>query len=386
MLRKRFLMLLIALLSVFCLPLKKQFHSSAMWAGYHLNHFARELGKDIEKLSRPLSHNLDFFPERLKNVAHLLTAPPLAVAGLPLSLFFFTLAAATDSRLEIIQPETQVSQVFGKTFSLMSLNSCFQEGPFAPLTGGMTSPFEPVGNYPTRISAVADWIGSSQTSPDIFVGQEFYDIRIQDAFVEELKKQGYHYFILDRAPHPVLFNSGLFVASKRELGDISFIPFALEDRQGVAKFSQQGAVVFHILDEKKRPVLRVINTHLNYGEGQENQEARNLQLKKYLLPLLSESTIPSLLVGDLNFDTTDLSVKQAAGLEGYVNVFEGKITSTDEGKIALRGKQDPIALEKIDGLIIDPAAVYISQARVDRVEMDGILLSDHFSLSATIQS
>lgn len=377
--------------------IKEAVHSHSMWAGYHANHFAQRLGKDLEKLTRPFASNQTSsflnITEKIKRSAHVLSMAPLSLFGIPLSLLFFSLATSTsDSRLEVIAPDDETPlPPQSKQLTLMSLNSCFQEGPFAPLTGGVASPFEPAGNHPTRIGAIADWVASSQlgpnqTSPDVLVGQEFHDLKAQDAFVEEMKNQGYRYFILDRAPHPLLNNSGLFVASKRELGQVTFIPFAIEDRAGLAKGTQQGALMFNILDDQKQPIVRIINTHLNYGDGPENQDARNRQLKKHILPLFSDVSTPSILVGDFNFDTSIPALKEAAGLKGYVNAVEGMATCTDEGKILLQGKEEPPTLEKIDALFANSHALRISWVQVEKLEVNGTLLTDHFSLSATIEA
>lgn len=373
---------------------KETVHSYSMWAGYYSNSFARHVGKDLEKLTRPFSSDeASQITERFKLFAHSLALAPLSIFGLPLSLVFFSMASSTsDSRLEVISPENEPAiPANPKQITLMSLNSCFQEGPFAPLTGGVVAPFEPAGNHATRIAAVADWVASSevgpnQTSPDVLVGQEFHDLKAQNAFVEEMKKQGYSYFILDRAPHPVFNNSGLFVASKRKLGQVAFIPFPIEDREGLAKGTQQGALVFSVLDDKEQPIVRIINTHLNYGEGPENQEARNRQLKNHIVPLFSDTSTPSVLVGDFNFDTSPPLAKEGAGLKGYINVFEGMDTCSNEGKILLRGKKGPPELEKIDVLFANSHAMRISHVQVEKLEVNGTLLTDHFSLSATIDA
>jgi endonuclease/exonuclease/phosphatase family metal-dependent hydrolase len=381
--------------------IRETISSHSMWAGYASNHFAREFGKDIERMTRPFKYNQpgfaptapQEFAERLKRSFHVMICAPLSLLGIPLSFLFFSIASLTaESRLEIKKTDQPPPRPINeREVTIMSINSCFQEGPFAPLTGGIVPPLEPVGNDASRVAALAHQIatskmGSAQSSPDILVGQEFHDLKSQDIFVKEMQKHGYNYFILDRAPHPVLNNSGLFVASKRELGQISFIPFPIEDRNGLAKGTQQGAIAFSVLDHQKQSLLRIFNTHLNYGDGPENQEARNRQLKKHIIPQFRNSDVPSILVGDFNFDTADPSIKKAAGLDGYTNVIEGQITCSDEGKILLRGKTTPPELEKIDALIANSQAVNISQIQIEKLEANGTLLSDHFSIRATIET
>lgn len=361
---------------------------SAMWAGYYSNHFARALGRDYERISRPLKcaeHDYQPTPwqeiaERVGCLVRMSIFVPLSLLALPCSIFFYAISYFTNAqRLEIIEPETKCAESLrDRQVSVMSLNACLQEGPFAPLTGGVVPPFAPVGNHPSRIAALARCI----TSPDVFVGQEFHDLSAQDAFVEELKKQGYRYFIIDRAPHPICVNSGLFVASKRALSDISFIPYPFKDRVGLAKGTQQGVLAFSVLGSQGKRVLSILNTHLNYGSGAENQAARNRQLRNHAIPHFRKRH-PSLLIGDFNFDTSSPLAKSASGLRGFVNVCEGQVTCTDEGKAHLRGRKGPPDLEKIDAVIAN--SVRITNVNIRKLQEGGSLLSDHYAVHCTAQ-
>jgi hypothetical protein len=127
---------------------------------------------------------------------------------------------------------------------------------------------------------------------------------------------------------------------------------------------------------------------LNYGDSEENQKARNRQLKRHVIPLLQRG--PSVLFGDLNFDTSKVS-KAASGLQGFTNALEDLPTCTDEGKHTLRGKNrnpggKPCAecKESIDGLIYDPKRVSVSNCVVKPLCRNHQLLSDHFATVATI--
>jgi hypothetical protein len=116
--------------------------------------------------------------------------------------------------------------------------------------------------------------------------------------------------------------------------------------------------------------------------------ARNRQLKRHVIPLLQRG--PSVLFGDLNFDTSKVS-KVASGLHGFTNALEGLVTCTDEGKHTLRGKNrnsggKPCAdcEESIDGLIYNPNRVSVSNCVVKPLRRNQQLLSDHFATIATV--
>lgn len=377
--------------------LKEGLKTACIWSGYQANHFTRKLGRDIERVTRPFKYGekgycetpFQELTERIKRVTHSLICLPASILGVPLSILFSSIAnSMTDLSIQVIYPENEIGKSHTeKQISIISLNSCFQEGPFAPITGGVVPPFDPVGKHPSRVAAVAHWIGSlkvgpNNSSPDVFLGQEIHDLNAQTAFIEELKKLGYCYFIVDRTPHPVFMNSGLFVASKKKIGNVSFISFPFKDRAGLAMGSKQGALCFSILDENNKEVLRIFNTQLNYGYGPDCQAARNRQLA-HIIPHLNNSKIPTILAGDLNFDTSG-ETKKDAGLEGFTNIYEGKITCTSEGTLLLRGAAGEPEFETIDGIVTNHQDIQFSDVKIEKLELEGYLLSDHYALEAII--
>lgn len=266
----------------------------------------------------------------------------------------------------------------------MSLNVCFQD-PWAPLTGGVVQPFEPLDHHQTRIAAIVAAIATED--PHVFLGQEFDNLGAQDRCIDLLKGKGYSYFLRDLGSNDPLRNhSGLFVASKVPFQHVELISYPDEDRSGLAKWSNQGALTISL--SLQDGILNIINTHLNYGEGEKNQEARNRQLSRHIAPLLQQKN--TILVGDLNFSTALVPLDKV-GLSGYFNAIENETTCTDAGKHTLRGKSlmpnnRPCTecKEQIDGLIYNSKEIALSEVHIKPLTAHEQLLSDHYATVATV--
>lgn len=356
------------------------------YMGYYGNSFARESARNIERLARPMPQGVDYWSEVGERVKRVVATPfslPLAAAlAIPSLACYFLAAMLGRGRIEFIKPEF-LTDWTGRSVKVMSLNACFQD-PWSPLTGGVVPPFDPVGHYSSRIAAVVDAV--ARQSPDLFMGQEFDNLGAQDKFIRLMRQRGFRYFLRDLgSSHPIQNPSGLFVASKLPLQNIQFVPYPDKDKAGGAKWSAQGALAFAVsvggLD------LRLVNVHLNYG-GEENQGARNRQMKNHVAPLLAGR---SALFGDLNFNTSEVDLGDL-GLPGFVNELEGQVTCTDAGKHELLGKSlypngKPCedCREKIDGLIYRPDQIQVTDCSLIPLISAGKPLSDHYATVATLQ-
>ncbi len=367
--------------------------SLTMWLGHYSNAPTRQLGRDLERLSRPLKHNEHGYEEtpcnegshRVRRFFQVLALAPVAPIGSILGFGLFSVAGMIstyyDSRLEI---DDMNAEAIGKkrTFHLLSLNVCFQEGPFAPIAGGVIPPLDPVEDHPSRATAIAHWIGTQLMAPDIFLGQEFTGLAAQDAFVAELKNHGYRYFVIDRAPHPFLMNSGLIVASKYKLSNVSLTPFSYSDRYGGGKIVQNGAIHFSLTDNNK-PVLSLLNVHLNAESGPDADNTRYDQLQNYVIPQLRNTDTPTVLMGDLNFDTSTPGSKEQAGLDGLINICEGENTWTNKGVVHLRGGNNPVVYESLDAIIANSTEIELLTRKISQVAIGNALLTDHYAVGVT---
>lgn len=354
------------------------------YAGYYGNWCARGSVRCIERLTHPMPRDRASWwgesVERVGRAALAVILVPLAAAfSIPALACYGLATLAGRGRFELIQlqPEEPDARLAGRLIGVMSWNACLQD-PWSPLTGGVTPPQEYVTVQQTRVAAVAQMI--AQTNPVLFLGQEFESLGAQDEAIRCLRAQGFRYFLRDTgANDPIRNNSGLFVASKIPLENIQFRPYPSEDRAGLAKWSNQGALTFTVRvgDED----VRFVNVHLNYGEGPEDQAARERQLARHVAPLLEGHSV---CFGDLNFDTS--TCEQLPGLAGFKNELEGRVTCTDQGKHTLRGKVIPPegcpdCAEKIDGIIYHPQSIKVSEVQL----IQNPTLSDHFASVALVQ-
>jgi endonuclease/exonuclease/phosphatase family metal-dependent hydrolase len=359
-----------------------------IYSGYYANEFARMSFRSIERLTRPMSQGDSYWTEigeRIqKTVSVIFSIPLAAVLFIPAFSCYALAACIGRGRFEYLQPKLPENSWQEQSVKVMSLNAAFQD-PWSPLTAGVVPPFERVADCASRVAAVANAI--AQENPVVYLGQEIDDLRTQDKLIQLMKLKGFHYFFRDLGDDPTKNHSGLFVASKVPLQDIKFVPYLAEDRAGLAKWSQQGVLAFSILLRGRD--LRLVNVHLNYGEGQKNQEARNRQLTRYVLPLLNREN--SALFGDLNFNTALVGPAVLKPLR-FVNVIEGRVTCTDAGKHPLRGKSmkpdgKPCAdcEERIDALICNPDQIQVLDVKVKPLTLGGQPLSDHYATIATLQ-
>ncbi len=335
-------------------------------AAYASNHFARKFGRDLELITRP-GANLPFLA---------LTLPmtlSLTAAGFAWHALFTTInIALPGGHVKFIEGNT--SKTLPSTLKFMSYNACLREGIIAPYTGGIVPPFEAVEGFPSRVDAIAHYVGKE--SPDIFFGQEFNDLKSIETFIDILKTYGFTDFAYDNILYPLNIQSGLLIASKSKLASPVFIAFPFEDRLGIAKLARRGVLSCSLLNEQNQPILRLYNTHLDAGT---DQNTRNRQLTKHILPAFENEKLTAILAGDLNFDTAEYS--QEAGLENYHNILEGMVTCNNEGKIKLRGEKFA-TLEKIDGIIANKP-IHFSNIQAVQVKSFDDILSDHYAVSAT---
>jgi len=359
------------------------------YIGYYANAFARIFIRSIEYLTRPMPQGNSYWievVERVKKIVSAIFSIPLAAALFIPAFACYSIAACSgEGRFTYVQPESPANFWQERSLKVVSLNACFQD-PWSPLTGGVVTPFEPVGHCASRIAAVVNAV--AQENPVVCMGQEFESLGAQDEFTRLMQQKGFRYFLRDLGSNdPIRNNSGLFVASKVPLQNVEFVPYPAEDRAGLAKWSGQGALTF--TTPVRGQNLRLVNVHLNYGEGQENQEARNRQLKRHVVPLLNRGN--SALFGDLNFDTASVE-RATSGLLGFINALEGQVTCTDAGKHALRGKSmnpdgHPCTdcQERIDALIYNPNQMQVLACEVKPLVLEDQLIADHYLISAILQ-
>jgi len=283
--------------------------------GYWVNYPARILGHSLEVLTRPLKYGQhgyenSYSAELIKRVRSCFSAAialPTVIVGFPLASALFTISHLLHfSPIQFTTYETQDKNEDNKAkektnFSVLFLNTCLQGGPFATLTGEVTSLHERFNKiYSSRVDAIVDFVKKDCNAPDVLCFSEVHDLYAIDKLKENLKKEGYSYFITDIPTHPICINSGLFVASKIKIGKRHFEPYPLKHRSGVHLGALQGCMIFDLMDEQNQKITTIASTHLNYGNRKEDQASRDAQFNHIFKRLADEKT--ALIGGDMNYE------------------------------------------------------------------------------------
>ncbi len=344
--------------------------------GYYSNFFAREVGSCLEEATRPFS----IYQDTTKRV-YLFTKAffyiPLCIATTPISMIFYSIALIFQKQRLRIEKYEKSSVFKDKNITLASINLCLQEGPFAPLTGGVTRPNEYFSkNYKNRVNAIANFALNDLNSPDILCFQEVHGLDALNNLKDELRNVGYSTFIFDLAPHPIFMNSGLFVAMKPNINfsNVNFIEFPIKDRYGITLGAQQGCISFSI--ETFNSHINIFTTHLAYGDN--GQNTRQRQLNRIFSNF--DNSSKNILVGDFNFnvDTHHLLFE-----DYYDPYYDKNIKSTRlQTQPHLRDKIETRE-ERIDTAITTLKNDQI-KAEVLDPEVDNKSITDHAALLLTI--
>ncbi len=286
--------------------------------GYWLYYPARILGHSVERVSRPFKYNQHGYEDsysaelfkRIRSCFSAAIALPAVIVSFPLATALFTISHLlhfnpiqfTTTENHEIKDKNEDSKAHEKTnFSVLFLNVCLQGGPFAALTGEVTSLHERFDKtYSSRVDAIVDFVKNDCNAPDVLCFSEVHDLSAIDKLKEKLKKKGYSYFITDIPTHPICINSGLFVASKMKIGKRKFVPYPLKHRSGVHLGALQGCMIFDLMDEQNQKITTIASTHLNYGNRKKDQESRDAQFNHIFEKLVEGET--ALIGGDMNYE------------------------------------------------------------------------------------
>lgn len=184
------------------------------------------------------------------------------------------------------------SPVNPNSCSLLSWNICGVSAGYAISDGGVM----PID---FRIDRVVHEIG--KLGADVNCLYEVFDVITAHQLCKGLEKYGYRYFCYNIGPRSIGVSSGIFVCSRRPIGDLDFHTFM--DAAGRAKFSRKGAFSFTVGNQ-----VRICATHLNHSEmpnypEEEEMTARSHQLDKIqsIMDVYSKS-LPQIVTGDYNMD------------------------------------------------------------------------------------
>lgn len=259
--------------------------------------------------------------------------------------------------------------------SLLTWNIC-------GLPGGLPNWFGGVPSIADRIDRIATFIIESQC--DIVCLQEAHDIEAARALCRSLKTT-YSYIYPHIGSKPFCFDSGLFIASKKKLSDISFTPFTFKGIQGAIN---KGFCCFSVTSENN-PAIKIVATHLQPFHTEKDRQLRALEWKEIA------KNNPVIVCGDLNIDRYKEEEKEMIEnmRADYIDAFEdaftgdGLITATDDLLEDRNGQAPTSSQESIDYCLLKRNSLYsIQTTRKEAYDLNEPekALSDHHALISTI--
>ncbi|MBI3236513.1 MAG: endonuclease/exonuclease/phosphatase family protein [Chlamydiales bacterium] len=147
-----------------------------------------------------------------------------------------------------------------------------------------------------------------ETDADVVCLYEVFDIKDGYAIANELKEAGYTRFYFNMGTMAIGVSSGLFVASKYEIENPSFIPFT--DADGRAKMTKKGFFSFDLVSGR-RPLATIYSTHLNHSEEPERPTESEKRVRGNQMQTIKDRIgnplSPVIVTGDLNMGDEELT-------------------------------------------------------------------------------
>lgn len=182
----------------------------------------------------------------------------------------------------------------GETCSFFSWNVCLVPAGYCITDGGVVPPEERVDQIIEKIL---------EEDADVVSLCEVMDHEMAMRLYEGLKGR-YANFVVDIGVQTAGPPSALFVASKGPIRKMKFRRFSPDMLDGRTKKSGKGVFSFEVASK-----LHFFVTHLQHSEEVQNPTAierhcRELEMQ-YILRKMQKIEVPSILAGDLNFDSAE---------------------------------------------------------------------------------
>jgi endonuclease/exonuclease/phosphatase family metal-dependent hydrolase len=250
--------------------------------------------------------------------------------------------------------------------SVLNWNICGLPGSLPTMFGGVAPLSE-------RVDAIADFI--LQQDCDVVCLQEAHDVNSVHTLYGKLKNY-YKHFYLNIGTKPFQHNSGLFVASNKDLSNLSFTPFNFQGKQfGINK----GFFCFDVANGEDS-LIRIVTTHLQPYQSPKDQTLRVRELQEIA------KKEPDIVCGDLNIDRFGEEEGLNKIQEEYVDGLGKMETATDTLIDARRGNPTHEMPSSIDYCLIKKNSyeLYTRIAEVYDLNNPEKALSDHHALISTI--
>ena len=157
--------------------------------------------------------------------------------------------------------------------------------------------------FSERCDRVADKI--KECDADVVNLYEHMDYETASQLIEKLENE-YAHFYFNIGAQATAPNSGIFVASKVAIDDMSFTPFPKDHLDGRSKPANKGFVSF-----TAGKVAKIFATHLGHSEicaqpTPDEVTARKNQMNDLMKEIRKVQNLPTILTGDLNLSFQEL--------------------------------------------------------------------------------
>jgi len=184
-----------------------------------------------------------------------------------------------------------------RSFSLLSWNVCCVSGGYSIRDGGLWT-------WPHRIDNIITKL--IEIDADVICLYEIFDSQAAFYIYENLKRHGYCHFYLNIGPTATSVASGILIASKYNIENPEFFPFAENSLQG----SDTKGVFAFDLESLGENFARIYSTHLQHSEEPafpttEELEARKIQMQLIVDQAKTVRDRCVVVTGDLNLDDAE---------------------------------------------------------------------------------
>lgn len=194
--------------------------------------------------------------------------------------------------------------------SILNWNVCFFDQGLSMVFGGVLP-------WQDRLSRISAFL--KKQNSDLICLQEVFSPEAEEKLYHELKDT-YAHFYINIGPIQYGFNpqthgvsSGLFVASKVPLHDITFTPYGTTESPQYRWYGFFSAVL------KSRSLIRIMTTHLHPGSSSEDLAYRANQMKA--IDASIRDKIPTFICGDFNIERMSTEYKE--NLQSYfINYYD----------------------------------------------------------------
>lgn len=187
-----------------------------------------------------------------------------------------------------------------RTFSMLSWNVCAVSGGYSITDGGVVP-------WDQRLDRIEKKI--IEQDADVVCLYEIFDAKAGFNLSPALRNAGYKHVSFNFGARAVGASSGIMIASKYEIEDLTFTPFPVDSLVGRTKNCTKGVVGFDLVSNGQK-FASVFATHLQHSEEPmfptvEEVQARQMQMEIIADKVNQVAGRTVLVTGDLNLDDNE---------------------------------------------------------------------------------